>query len=142
MGRSAGEFRKDSPSRARLGIAKSAMRPHYPHDRCTPCGDLICIRSRAHRSEAFPTLPPPAHRSGASGSMVRPHSPANASSQRRAPVQSCRGHITRQRGPSRSFVQANDMPKRNLGRDPREIRFAGVVMTNGMLLALRGSRVR
>jgi len=38
-------------------------------------------------------------------------------------VQSCRGHITRQRGRSRSFVQANDMPKRNLERDPREIRF-------------------
>lgn len=48
----------------------------------------------------------------------------------RAPVQSCRGHITRQRGRSRSFVQANDMPKRNLERDPREIRFTGTVMTN------------
>lgn len=57
---------------------------------------------------------------------------ANTSSQRRATVQSCRGHITRQRGQDRSFVQANDMPKRNLGRDPREIRFhRGVVMTNG-----------
>lgn len=92
----------------------------------------------------FSILPPPAHRSGArsrvSGSTMRPHSPTNASSQRRAPVQSCRGHITRQRGQARSFVQANDMPKRNLGRDPREIRFAGVVMTNGCSLPVRITR--
>lgn len=76
----------------------------------------------------------------ASGSTVRPYSPTNASSQRRAPVQSCRGHITRQRGRSRSFVQANDMPKRNLERDPREIRFTGVVMTNEGSVLVRITR--
>jgi len=58
-----------------------------------------------------------------------------------APVQSCRGHITRQRGRSRSFVQANDMPKRNLERDPREIRFTDwLVMTNGGCSLVRWSR--
>lgn len=76
----------------------------------------------------------------ASGSTVRPYSPTNASSQRRAPVQSCRGHITRQRGQSRSFVQANDMPKRNLERDPQEIRFTGVVMTNEGSVLVRITR--
>lgn len=42
-------------------------------------------------------------------------------------------------GAARSF-QANDMPKRNLERDPREIRFTGVVMTNEGSVLVRITR--
>lgn len=66
----------------------------------------------------------------ASGSTVRPHSPTNASHVERR----C-NHVddilpVNAAGAARSFRQ-NDMPKRNLARDPREIRSTGVVMTNG-----------
>lgn len=86
-------IRKDSGSFGyRLGTAKSTMRPHYPNDRCTPHDDLICIcPARAPQRDApshlprppppsplpYPPSPPPAPR-------MRPYSPANASSQRRA----------------------------------------------------------
>lgn len=84
-------IRKDSGSFGyRLGTAKSTMRPHYPNDRCTPHDDLICIcPARAPQRDApshlsrlrlclpFPPPSPPAPR-------MRPYSPANASSQRRA----------------------------------------------------------
>lgn len=80
-----------------------------------------------HRATAAPRSPPPTPQSlcRASGSTrcVPIRLQMRLVSASRAPVQSCRGHITRQRGRSRSFVQANDMPKRNLERDPPEIRF-------------------
>lgn len=85
-------IRKDSGSFGyRLGTAKSTMWPHYPNDRCTPHDDLICIcPARAPQRCPFSSLPlppppfhpppPPAPRD----LRVRPYSPANASSQRRA----------------------------------------------------------
>lgn len=111
------------------------MQPHHPNDRCTPYGDLICICPRVHRSDAsYPPPPTPQSLQVHSASLFAYKCVVSA------PVQSCRGHITRQRGRSRSFVQANDMPKRNLERDPREIRFTGIVMTNEGSVLVRITR--
>lgn len=84
-------IRKDSGSFGyRLGTAKSTMRPHYPNDRCTPHDDLICIcPARAPQRCPFsssPLPPPPFHPPPPAPRdlRVRPYSPANASSQRRA----------------------------------------------------------